>query len=350
MVAGSVTTGSNASILATRRNEYIRHEDAAILLSQNNGAGANNTNFSGRLSDALIRTVNTPGGSTASALSDAESATNIVIGDTTPQALTMDLVNANVNPLFFNLNTLTVQNNGSFINNTLWTPGVHLVGQGFHDLELAVGGGHISWLINGSVTNNQIVITRGLWGGGSTQVAATQDVVNNNDFINIAPFKELLSGFTTTGPKYDSSHAGSLIIKAGRDINNTSNGKMESNLIFFDIHPPLNQNPPIDWPRFLNGAQIGATVNLLAGRNLSNAGLVRADALTYRNGAIGGQNPALAIGGIVIGRSATGSTSNTGTISALGNSFFSPNEADGARFNKNTFPAATSSNGTVDFK
>lgn len=350
VVFGSVTSGNNSTILATRRNEYIRHEDAAILLSQNNGAGANSTTLTGRLGNSLIRTVLNPGGSTASALSDSFSSNNLIIADTTPQALTSDIQNVNTNPLFFNLNSLTVLNNGNFTNNTLWTPGVHLVGEGFHDMTFEVGGGHISWLANGSIANNQIVITRGLWSGGSTQVAATQDVVNNRDFINTAPFKELLSGFNITGPKYASSHAGSLILKGGRDVINTSNGKLESNLIFFDIHPPLNQNPPIDWPRFLNGAQIGATVNLLAGRNLSNAGLVRADALTYRNGALGRQNPALAIGGIVIGRHGSGSTSNTGAITALGNSFFSPNEQDGARFNRNTFPAATSFNGNVDFR
>lgn len=351
LVPGSITAGQNSAIITTNRNEYIRHEDAAILLSQNSGAGSNNTTFSGRLSGALIRTVTTPGGSTASALSDAESANNLIIGDTTPQALNTDLTNSNINPLFFNLNSLTILNNGNFTNNMLWTPGVHAVGAGFHDIEFEVGGGHISWLVNGSVTNNQIVITRGLWGGGSTQVAATQDVVNNNDFINITSFKDLLSGFTVTGPEYESTHAGSLILKGGRDVINSSTGKMESNLIFFDIHPPLNQNPPIDWPRFLNGAQIGATVYLLAGRNLTNNGLIRADALTYRNGAVGGQNPALTIGGIVVGRHGTGgTTTNTGTISALGNAFFSPNESDGPRFTKNTFPAATSFNGTVDVK
>ncbi len=347
---GSATSGNNTAILATRRNDYISHEDTAILFSQNTGAGTNNVTMSGRLSDALVRTVNNPGGTNADALADAEGASNFIIASTTPQALDTDLVNANINPLFFNLNTLTVSNNGNFTNNMLWTPGVHLVGAGFHDLELAVGGGHISWLANGTITNNKIVITRGLWTGGSTHVAATQDVVNNSDFINIAPFKELLSGFSVTGPKYDSSHAGSLILKGGRDVINSNSGKLASNLIFFDIHPPLNQNPPIDWPRFLNGAQIGATLNLLAGRNLVNNGLVRADALTYRNGAIGGQNPALAIGGIVIGRSNTGATSNTGIVSAAGNAFFSPNEADGARFNQNIFPAATSFNGTVDLK
>ena len=347
---GSVTNGNNSAILTTRRNEYISHEDTGILLSQNAGAGSNNTTLSGRLRDALIRTVNNPGGRNADALVDVEGASNFVIGSSTPQALDTDLINSNINPLFFNLNSLTVTNNGNFTNDMLWTPGVHLVGAGFHDLELAVGGGHISWLANGSITNNKIVITRGLWTGGSTHLAATQDVVNNGDFINIGPFKELLSGFTTTGPKYDSSHAGSTLLKSGRDVINSSTGKIATNLIFFDIHPPLNQTPSIEWPRFLNGAQIGASLNLLAGRSLINNGLIRADALTYRNGAVGLQNPALAIGGLVVGRSNTGATSNTGTISALGNAFFSPNEADGARFNKNIFPAATSFSGNIDVK
>ena len=348
---GKVTEGGNRGVQNTRRNEYIRHEDVAVLFSQNTGSGANNNTLTGRLSNAQLRTVSTPQGTSSSTLDNAESASHFVIGGTTPkETLTANLVNANTNPLFFNLNTLTVVNNGNLINNMLWTPGVHLIGAGFHDMELALGGGHISWLAIGSIANNNIVITRGLWTGGSTQVAATQDVINRGDFINVAPFKELLSGFSVTGPKYESSHAGSLTLKGGHDVINASNGKLASNLIFFDIHPPLNQNPPIDWPKFLNGAQIGATLNLLAGRNLLNDGLIGADALTYRNGALGQQNPALTIGGILIGRSNLGTTTNHGILTASGSAFFSPNEADGARFNKNIFPATTSFPGTVDFK
>ncbi len=346
---GSVVSGNNSAILATNRNEYIRHEDAAILLTQANGGGNASVTLTGRFANALIRTVNAPGGTAINTLADAESANSLVIGSSASSlALTADLVNANVDPKFFSLNTLTIANNGNFTNNMLWTPGVHVIGAGFHDMELALGGGHISWLANGIITNNNIVITRGLWSGGSTHVAATQDVVNNNDFINIAPNKALLSGFTVAGPPFEASHAGSLIVKGARDVSNTANGKLESNLIFFDIHPPLNQNPPIAWPRFLNGAQIGASVNLLAGRNLSNAGQIRADALTYRNGTLGAQNPALTIGGIIVGRSRTGNFTNTGAVTAQGNAFFSPNASDGPRFNVNNFPSTTSFNGTVD--
>jgi hypothetical protein len=344
-----VVTGNNSALITTRRNEYIRHADAGILLTQANGAGSASSTLTGRFGNALVRTVNTPGGTAIDTLNDAFSTTNLVVASTAPTlALTTNVVNANVDPKFFNLNTLTILNNGNLTNNMLWTPGVHLVGPGFHDMVLSLGGGHISWLVNGSITNNNIVITRGLWSGGTTHVAATQNVINNNDFINIAPNKALLSGFTVAGPPFDSAHAGSLTIRARQDISNTNNGKMESNLIFFDIHPPLNQNPPIAWPRFLNGAQIGATINLLAGRNLSNTGQIRADALTYRNGPIGQQNPALTIGGIIIGRSRTGSFTNSGSVTALGNAFFSPNANDGPRFNVNTFPAATSFNGTID--
>ncbi|MCE3235749.1 MAG: hypothetical protein K0Q50_1929 [Vampirovibrio sp.] len=346
---GSAVTGDNTPILATRRNEYIRNQDVAILFTQAGGFGNTRNTLTGRMSDALIRSLANPAGVSGDALADAFSSTNLVIGSSTPfLVLGADVVNANTDPKFFNLNTLTVSNNGNFSNGTLWTPGVHLVGEGFHDMELAVGGGHISWLANGNITNNQIVMTRGLWSGGSINLAATQDIINNTDFITISLNKALLSGFNVSGPLYESSHAGSLTLKAGRDITNNSNGKMATNLIFFDIHPPLNQNPPIDWPKFLNGAQIGATVNLLAERNFSNAGIIGADALTYRNGQAGADNPALTIGGFVIGRAKTGTFTNTGTITANGNAFFSPNESDGPRFNTNTFPATTSFNGTVD--
>lgn len=347
-VPGSLTTGSDTPIFATRKNEYIRHAENGILLTQNGGDGNVRDTLTGRIADTLIRTVTNPAGTAGDTLSNMQSAGNLIIASSAPLALTNNIVNSNINPLFFNLNTLTILNNGDLTNGTLWTPGVHLTGEGFHDMEFSVGGGHISWLSNGTITNNQIVMTRGLWSGGSITLASTLDIVNNSDFINISLNKALLSGFTVAGPAYESSHAGSLIMKAAQDINNTSSGKLETNLIFYDIHPPLSQNPPIDWPKFLNGAQMGATVNLLAGRNLSNAGIIGADALTYRNGQLGADNPALTIGGIVIGRARTGTFTNTGTITANGDAFFSPNESDGPRFNTNIFSPTTSFAGTLD--
>lgn len=345
---GSTTTGNNRSLLATHKNEYLRHEETALLLSQSGGQGTTSQTLTGRLQDAQFRTVSNPAGTTGDALADAEFSSNLVISSTGQADLTNNLTNSNINPLFFNLNTLTVLNNGNLTNNTLWTPGVHVVGAGFHDITFSLGGGYISWLTKGSITNNQIVMTRGLWSGGTIQLAATQDIVNNNDFITIGPNAALLEGFNLSGPLYQSSHAGNLTFKAGRDIINTASGKLESNRIFYDIHPPLNQNPPIDWPKFLNGAQIGATINLLAHRNLNNAGLIAADAMTYRNGQAGLQNPSLAMGGIITGRAKTGKFTNTGSITANGNAFFSPNENDGPRFSTNTSPATTSFKGTID--
>lgn len=348
-IVGSATSGNNQAILATHKNEYLRHDDAALLLSQATGAGVASQTLSGRLANAQFRTVDNPAGvSGGNTLADAESSSNLVISSTGKQDLTNDLVNSNINPLFFNLNTLTILNNGNLTNNTLWTPGVHVVGAGFHDITFSLGGGHISWLANGTITNNQIVMTRGLWTGGSIQLTATQDIVNNNDFINIGPNAALLEGFQISGPLYQSSSAGDLTFKAGRDIINSSTGKLESNLIFYDIHPPLNQNPPIDWPRFLNGAQIGATVNLLANRNLTNNGIISADAMTFRSGQLGADNPALTMGGIIHGWARTGKFTNTGTMTASGKAFFTPAENVSPDFTTNTFPATTSFNGTID--
>ncbi|WP_373531292.1 beta strand repeat-containing protein [Vampirovibrio sp.] len=352
MVSGSVTSGNNNTVLATRRNEYLSHAENGVLLTQAGGAGNLINTLSGRLNDSLIRTVLNPNGSSGAngaALANAQASGNFVVSSgVSGLGLNNNLVNSNLNPLFFRLNTLTLLNNGNIDNNMLWTPGVHLVGEGFHDFLFSLGGGHISWLANGNITNNQITMTRGLWGGGSIHLAATQDIINNNGFITIGPNKALLSAFQSNGPTYEFSHSGSSIFKAGRDIVNATNGKIQSNDIFFDIHPPLRQNPPIEWPKFLNGAQIGAKIYLLADRNLVNNGLLQSDALTYRHGADGASNPALAQGGIIIGRHRTGSFINNGTLSANGNAFFSPNENNGPRFNTNTFPAATSFNGTID--
>lgn len=351
-IPGSVTTGNNNAVLATRRNEYIHHEENGFLLSQAGGAGNSLTALSARLNDSLIRSVANPNGSSGAngaALADAEGAANFLIGSQqNGLALNNDLANSNVNPLFFNLNTLTIANRGNIDNNMLWTPGVHLVGEGFHDLAFSLGGGHISWLANGNITNNQITMTRGLRNGGSIHLAATQDMINNGDLITIGPNKALLSGFDATGNPFEFSHSGSLILKGGRDVVNSGTGKIQSHEIFLDIHPPLNQNPPIAWPHFLNGAQVGAKVYLLADRNLVNSGRIQSDSLTYRNGTAGAQNPSLALGGIIIGRHRTGSFTNNGIITANGDAFFSPNESDGPRFTTNTFPATTSSDGIID--
>lgn len=349
---GSVTSGNNNPILATRRNEYIRHEENGFLLSQTGGAGSSLIPLSARFNDSLIRTVANPTGSSGAsgaALADAEGTANFLIGSQ-QNGLTLnnDLVNSNLNPLFFKLHTLTIANRGSIENNMLWTPGVQLVGEGFHDLAFSLGGGHISWLANGNITNNQITMTRGLRSGGTIHLAATQDLINNGDLITIGPNKALLSAFDPTENPYEFSHSGSLILKGGRDVVNSGTGKIQTHEIFFDIHPPLRQDPPLAWPHFLNGAQIGAKVYLLADRNLVNNGIIQSDALTYRNGAAGAQNPSLALGGIIIGRHRTGSFTNTGLITANGDAFFSPNEDDGPRFTNNTFPATTSSDGIID--
>jgi len=349
---GSSLTGDNQAVIATRMNEYLRHDDVAMLLTQSGGQGTVNTTLSGRFNDSLIRTVANPNGTSGAgdaALTDAESSSSLVVASGASGVdLNNDLVNSNVNPLFFNLNSLTIQNNGNISNNTLWTPGIHVIGAGFHDLEFALGGGYISWLANGNISNSQILINRGLWSGGSTHLVATQDIINNGDIIAIGPNRALLEGFNLSGPLYESSHAGNITLKAGRDLFNTKAGKLETNLIFFDIHPPLNQNPPIDWPKFLNGAQMGATINVLAGRNLSNSGIVGADALTFRSGAVGAANPALTIGGIIHGRALTGTITNTGTVTANGNAFFTPDEDVSPFFTTNTFPATTSFNGDID--
>lgn len=346
---GAVLVGTDRGVIATRRNEYILHAENGALLSRASGVGNASETLTGRLEDAVVRTVANPLGSTGTGQDAAQASSNFVIASSAPNlALTNNIVNANTNPLFFNLNSLTILNNGNLTNNTLWTPGVHLVGTGFHDLTLSVGGGHINWLANGNLTNNQIVMTRGLWSGGSLQMAATGNLTNTNDLINIAPNKALLSGFSVAGPLFESSHSGSTVLKAGRDLTNTASGKIATSQIFFDIHSPLNQNPAIDWPKFLNGAQIGANINLLAGLNLINNGNIGANAITYRNGQQGSVNPALTIGGIILGRSRTGNFSGSGITTATGQAFFSQNETDGPRFNNNIFPTTTSFNGFKD--
>jgi hypothetical protein len=317
-----VTTGNNNAPLATTRNELLIHQENAILLSQQGGTGSNQQDLSQRLASATIRSVAQPGGITnVSGLDAAKHAVNFVVSSTTAgNTLHNDIPNGNTNPIFTRLHTLTMLNNGDIVNDMHWSPGVSQIGPGFHDSTESVGGGKLSFLSNGSITNNGFLLSRGLWTGGSINLAATQNITNNNVILNTAFNKHTATGYVRNA-NYISSHSGSTILKALGNINN--NDKLNTGLGFFEIHPALDTNPRPSWVPFLNAAQMGSTIYLLAGGNITNAstGVIGAEALTYRDTTVDGgvSNPGNAIGGI-LNVKAGGNFVNDGAASVNGRS------------------------------
>jgi hypothetical protein len=326
-----------ANVTTTHKNEVLVNAENALLLSQAGGPGVNSTTFSGRLGDAIVRTLDHQTGLSADALQTIKHKSNIVVSASHEGDFTFDLNNANTNPIFSRPNALMVLSRGSVANNMHWSPGVSLVGPGSHDAVFALGGGHISLLSLGSITNNGFLLTRGLWAGGGINLAAMRDITNNKVILNTTFNKDLASGYVPR-PGYISSHSGATILKAARDI--TNHYRLNTNLAFQDIHPPLN-NPQLIWPLFLNDAQMGATNYLLAGRNILNSADARisADALTYRRNQVGLDNPANAIGGVITLQARTGLVVNAGEITATGRSFWG--FADGRAENGPRFPSGT---------
>lgn len=323
---------TSQAIIAGQKNQLLLHGETAILLSQTPGAGVTTDSFLGRLSDAVIRTVDNPLGLITDPVAVLENKANMLIASSAPGLLNLDFDNANINPIFHNLNALMVNNNGDVTNSMHWSPGIHLVGPGSHDTTFSLGGGHISILSAGSITNNGFLLTRGLWSGGNINMAAGANLTNNRVISTIAFNKDLASAFASK-PGYFSSHAGGITLKAGGDI--TNNYRINSPLAFYDIHPPLN-NPDLVWPTFLSGAQIGATNYLLAKGNITNSDSAHlsADALTYRNDDFGPVDPANTIGGIIVLK-AGGTITNNGTISANGTAyqgFVDPGANDSPKF------------------
>lgn len=346
--------GKPASVWATHKNEVLVHGENALLLSRGAGNGNVSDTFSGRLSDAIVRSVEHPTGWSADALGAIKHKTNIVVSSTNSNPLLFDLPNANTNPIFSRPNALMVLNNGDITNNMHWSPGINLVGSGSHDTVFSLGGGHLSMLSSGNVTNNGFLLTRGLWSGGGINLAAGGDIVNNHVILNTT-FNKLLASAFAPNAGYIASHSGSTTLKANGNI--TNNYRLNSNLAFTDIHPPLN-NPQLIWPLFLNDAQIGASNYLAAGKNiLNNQGAnLSADALTYRANQLGLDNPTKAIGGIMTLK-AGGTLINNGVITANGNAyqgFMDDRPINGSRFTPGTqfsdLKKVDSANGNIIIK
>jgi hypothetical protein len=344
-----------ATIRQSQNNELLLHQENALLLSQNRvGGGPTPTNLTDRLNAAIIRTVAQPAGISANAVDSVKHKSNIMIGGTNSNALVLNFVNENTHPIFTRPVSLMIANNGDVTNNMHWSPGVMQVGPGFHDSVESLGGGFISILSRGNITNNGFLLTRGLWSGGHINLAATGNLTNNKVILNTAFNKELATGFAPA-PGLISSHSGGSILKAGGNILNTH--FINSNQAFFDIHPLLN-NSDLIFPLFLNGAQMGASNYLLANGTITNAqnAIISSGALTYRRGTLGLENPANTIGGIVT-LHAGGSLVNNGSITATGRAFqgfIDGRTNDGPRFPQGTTFAelrpATSSNGNVLIK
>ncbi len=322
-VPGTRTTGPNNAIIQTVKHELAVNGENAILMTRGGGTGSVQTNLSGRISSATLRTVDNPFGVTTGQLELIRHKSNLVVAsNATNLTLTADFANDNANPLFTNLATLTFLNKGLIDNNMHWSPGVKQVGPGFHDVELSLGGGHLSFIGSGDIVNDGVLLSRGLWTGGSINIAAGHDFTNNRVMINTAFNKHTSSAFTIE-PGYLSSHSGATTVKAANNI--TNNLFLNHKEGFFIVHPALATNPRPEWVRLLNAGQIGSSVHLQAGNRIVNNanGRIGAESITYRDGTVdgGATNPANAMGGIIFLK-APGGVVNNGEITVDAQSWF----------------------------
>jgi hypothetical protein len=333
---GGTFSGPN-SLAATQANELLVHNENLFLLTR--GLGSVSESLNSRLLSAVRRSVANPQGFTANFQELIRPATNFVLASNSSPTLRLDLGSFPLNPMFENLNTMTLLNRGSVVNTDTWTPGVHIIGPGFHGLTFSKGGGHLSWISSGDIVNDTsgILLSRGLESGGSINLAAGRHLVNNGTMMNVAVNVHLLSAFTHDG-SFSADHGGSTMLKAGQDVVNR--GAINNNLVFYALH-----RQPLDlaWPAFLNQAQIGSSIRIQAGRDFINSGRISADALTYRYGDLGAIAPANAIGGVLT-ISANRDIRNSGYLSARGNSYFG---SEPPRFSVLTATAAASTHGQV---
>ncbi len=310
------------------RNEVLIHHDVVLALSGANGNGVSSELLSERLADARLRTVEHPEGNRgADALAELQQVGHLVIANANQQNLTNDLPLTPLNPSFLNLNTQTTVVNGNLTNNTTWIPGTHVVGEHFHDIYMSLGGGHLSWLANGDISNGSFLLSRGIGSGGTQNFSAANNFLNTGTIMNIAVNTHLLSGFVID-PAFSADHGGMMTFKAGNDI--TNEGVINHRLAFNDIH---NLDSSLEWPHYLNNAQIGATLFFEAGHDFNNSGKIGVDVLNYREGALGAENPANSQGGILVVRTGN-NISNTGLISTDAHSYTG---SEGPRFG--TLPA-----------
>lgn len=340
---GSRTTGPHNTIVQTRRNELVVNAENAILMSRAGGTGTTSTTLTGRINDATLRTVDNPLGVTTGQQQAIRHHSNLMVASTTPNTLLRnDMPNSNIDPFFTNLSTLTFINNGDIDNDMHWSPGVNLVGPGFHDFTFALGGGHLSAISSGNIVNDGFLLARGLWSGGTVNLAANGNITNNGTIYSIAFNPHTSSGFTRE-PGYISSHSGGAVLKAGGDIVN--NRFINHKEAFFDIHPGLDSNPRREWVRFMNAGQIGHSNYLLAGDQIINnaAGRISSESFTYRDGSVddGANHPANAMGGIMTLKAANGVVNN-GELTVDAQSWFGTS----GNFKFNNFSGLTQVNST----
>lgn len=336
--------GANRTIQQTRETELLINRDTALLLTR----GGTTTSLTNRLSTALIRTVANPNGVSADPLSSLMFVGNFLVSNPNRLDLNSDIGSIPIDPKFFNTNTVTFLVNGNLSNSDAWIPGTHVVGPQFHDIWMSPGGGHMSLLASGDITNDGFLLVRGIGTGGSMNVWSGGGSITNNAFMMvIANNTHLLSAFVID-PSYVAAHGGSMIFKAGKDIVNNSTGFINNSQAFYPLH---RQDTALAWPVYLNGAQIGANLKFFANRNFVNNGRISADALTYRRedsaaGFHGATSPANAIGGLLTVRTG-GSIKNSGYMSALGDSYFGTSEEKYATTPSDVY-RVTSSNGSIN--
>jgi hypothetical protein len=219
--AGSTTSGpsiqpplfgaSQPFNAQTAENELLTHNENLILLTRQVTNGARELDLLQRGQSAVRRSVIDPFGTgaairemlTKEQFGSTQPYRNFLVGST---ANNLNLL-LNKEPVFafsagevnlYNLNTLTVVNDGYVTNTFSWGVGNNTT----------MAGGRISILASGNIENGTGLDTAGELAGGSINLASLGSV-NNFDFMG-----------TSTLNDGNGIHGGSLMLKAGKDITN----------------------------------------------------------------------------------------------------------------------------------
>ncbi len=301
---GADTSGGNNPIDETQGNEAIINDGNLILLSRTYGEGSGSElSLHERLDNATRRICNSGDYkylSHETSLDELITGNLVVYGGSNTD-LVLDSGNLDLGDLadgMPQLNTLTVLNNGFLENDGFWLLGASAGFSGGYFLNTNPGGGHLSWIANGSLDNYGDVVATGLYSGGSVNLSARENLSNDGTILQIP----LMNFNTSSGSSIVDyfftqrfSHGGSIILKAGYDLYNGGT------LLGFGL---LN-------------TQVGNSISMFAGNDIANYSVIASIANSFDAGERDYYSAPDAIGGVIISK-AGHDNKNFGSYGAMG--------------------------------